>query len=170
MAGCGGGKTTERSKPEPKKPTADEPARTLRAQAGSATHYTVGTPRQRLWTVYWQRGTMTMAGKREVTGAFEDVRGTLFRQDKEVGDFVADRATMDQKANLLILEGNVKVTSRDPDGSMECQRLEWRAELEQLRASGSVVMVTAGYRVGPFVEFWATPDFSRAGTPEGFEW
>lgn len=111
---------------------------------------------------------MTLAGKREVTGTFEDVRGTFFRDDVPTGDFVAERATMDQKANLLILEGNVRVNSREPDGTLTCDRLEWHAELAQLRARGDVVMASAGYRVGPFPEFWATPDFAKAGTPEGF--
>jgi len=118
--------------------------------------------------VRWQSAELEYTEEGRVFGTMNDVGGTIFQADKAASDYFGDRAVSKLENDVLALEGNVRVVSREPKGTLYCERLEWHGELGLVVAKGNVRMESDSYRFGTAPEIWCAPDLSRVGTPKEY--
>lgn len=132
--------------------------------------------RDRLWEVRWKDALLESQGEGSMFGTMEGVEGTIFRADRPTSDFSGQRAESEKDSDVLVLEGDVKVISREiqaeagarktPSATIYCDRIEWHSKLDLLVAKGNVHVESKGFHFGNAQELWCASDLSRIGTPD----
>lgn len=125
------------------------------------------------------------------------VSGKLYTDGKSTTTFEADGARIDQEQKLLVLRGNVKLTSTGtpgdpitptgepitpsnrtgnavaiPAGTLTCDQVRYEAKVkgkEIIKARGSVLVRTAQGTIGPTPELWANSELTVVATPNLYE-
>lgn len=143
---------------------------TINVGKGSGTFRDEKTKRDPLWDVEWETSQVQPAdgGK----AVLRTVRGKLYTKGKPTTDFEADGARVDQKAQLLILRGHVRLVSSDPKGTLTCDEIRYEAanpDRRVVKARGNVLVVGEVGTVGPTAELWSNPDLTVVATPNLFD-
>jgi len=132
-----------------------------------------------VWAVQWESADLSYLTEKQFKGRMNGVSGKLYQDGKPFGRFGADAATAYKESDRLTLSGHVKLTmlrskrtakskSGMPKTRLTCDELEWDAGEGVIKAKKNVYVDTLDYKIGPFTEYWATPDFTLAGTPDLF--
>lgn len=167
LYGCG--KSPEAgTKSEPKAPPKESPEEPKRLYTGTG-EATVRDPegeRPIRYAIRWKETELDYTLEEGAfAGEMTGVAGELYRDGKPASTFTADSAVADKAKSLLVLKGNVKVRAKDPAGTLDCQRLEWKTDEKLLKAFGKVTIRLPEGTIGPVDQMWCLPDLKRAGTP-----
>lgn len=139
---------------------------------GSMTAYPSQGPHEPVYKIAWKSAQAEGSGSSDFTASAKGVSGSLFDKGTLVSRFTADRASIDRKAQLLLVQGNVRVVSARPGplfGSvLTCSEIKYTDARRLIEASGNVKMDGPQYSIGPFEKLVAAPDLSRVGTPDAF--
>lgn len=136
--------------------------------SGEATRHSGEANRKKRWTIRWKESQFETHEEGRVSGVMKGVTGTIFRNDRPVSDFSADRGIARKENDVLSLEGKVRMISRDPKGELICDRLDWQPDADRIEAKGNVRGTMSGWRMGVFPELWCTPDLRTVATPDLF--
>jgi hypothetical protein len=149
----------------PPKPKEEEPKR-LQTGSGRAERLRDdGTPAYRVDFVesqleFDQRGVFA--------GAMRQVTGEIFGKSAKSTTFSADAGMARKEDERLELNGNIRLVSPDPKGTLTCEHLVWNAAAQRVQAYGNVRFEGEAFTLGPASEVWASPDLSVIGTPTMF--
>jgi LPS export ABC transporter protein LptC len=105
----------------------------------------------------------------QFTGELSGVTGEIFKSEVVACTFQADRSTADKNKDILVLEGNTKVVSKDMKMTLTCDRIRYDAKTEFVQALGKVKIHGPSGTVTGLEEVWATPDMKEFGTPDMFK-
>lgn len=98
------------------------------------------------------------------------VTGQLYKDDKLVSTYKAQKAIADEVTGELTLQGQVEVYSPEEKSTLRSETLVWASKgREIIKAKGRVRLESPLYLVGEVPELWAEPDLSRVATPEVFD-
>lgn len=168
VIGCGGGKSP--NKTASKAPEKEEPARELFTEAGDATRFSEEGERRKLWTVKWGTAYLRYGSEGQVGGTMDGVTGQLYKDDKVVSTYKAQKAIADEVTGELTLQGEVEVFSPEQKSTLRSETLIWASKgREIIKAKGRVRLESPLYLAGEVPELWAEPDLSRVATPEVFD-
>ena len=166
LVGCGS--KSDRAPDENKAPEgeAKEDAKRLYTGAGETTIRETEGERHILYVIRWRETELEYTLEDgPSTGRLRDVTGELYQNGKRASTFRGVSAVADKEKNLLVISGEVVVDGIDPKATMECDRLEWNTNENQLTATGKVKITFQEGVIGPIDELWCLPDLKMAGTP-----
>ncbi len=157
--------------PKPvKEPTEDRT--TVVTSAGSAEVFSATSPSYRLWRVDWKGLIISAVSKSKQELKLEPEEGLMDGVEGEAGDdkggastFTSERARANKQQQVLLLEGNVVVSSLRADANLTCNRLEWLPKKKRYHAIGNVKFAGELGSLGPLPEVWATPDLKIISMP-----
>jgi hypothetical protein len=135
---------------------------------GTTTRGSDKDPGQAAWEVKWQSADLNFVTEKDFSGKMHGISGQIYEQGQSVGSFTADNAQAYKESDRLTLWGHVRLRAEKPQSVLTCDQLEWDAAQGVVKAKVNVYVDTLDYRVGPFQEYWATPDFTVSGTPRLF--
>jgi hypothetical protein len=175
IPGCAPSKSAEDPKPRAenggKKGEQEDPlSQPINVAKGNGTFRDEKTKRDPLWDVEWESSQVQPGDG--VKAVLRTVRGKLYTKGKPTTDFEADGARVDQKAQLLILRGHVRLVSSDPKGTLTCDEIRYEAanpKRRVVKARGNVLVVGEVGTVGPTAELWSNPDLTVVATPNLFD-
>lgn len=97
-----------------------------------------------------------------------DVTGVIYENGEAVSEFRASEAVASKEDNVLLLSGEVTVTSKKPDGTLSCAEVRYDGEKRRIEATGNVRMDSGLYSAKGFERVYARPDLTMIATPEWF--
>ncbi|HMS56054.1 MAG TPA: LPS export ABC transporter periplasmic protein LptC [Fimbriimonadaceae bacterium] len=121
-----------------------------------------------LWKVSWKSAKLEYTDDSRFGGAMNDVSGVIYENGKPVSQFTATEAVASKEDNILLLSGEVKVTSVKPEGTLSCEEVRYDGEKRRIEASGNVRVDSGLYSAGSFERVYARPDLTMIATPEWF--
>jgi hypothetical protein len=171
VAGCSSGPSVERldSPPAEAPAPADPASQFINVGQGSGEQFGGRENRQRLWSVRWLSGRMEVFEEGSLAGTLSEVEGEIVREGHKDTRFSARQARSEKGQDVLWLSGDVTVVSQEPQATLRCDRLEYDADTETLKAMGDVRIESELGTMSVPHELWATPDLRLAGTPEMFK-
>ncbi len=104
-----------------------------------------------------------------LAGSMKVVDGDIYKDGAIVSTFKADAGTADKQKQVLILTGNVTISSKKPTLTLTCNRLVYNADTGIVRASGSIrVNGQMGTIIG-LEELMTTAELDQLATPDMFK-
>lgn len=167
--GCAGGRRPKTPDHKPEKPIVERLV--VNTGPGGATARAADAAHTPTYHIAWKSAKIDLSDRGLLGGSMEQVTGEMYAKGKPVNSFRADRAKADRKTQILSAEGEVLVFSKEFAAKLACQRLEWDAKKNVVKAMGGVVLTGTNGQgaVGPVPELWATPDLHLVATPDMFK-
>ena len=124
-----------------------------------------------LWNVAWKTGEVTITPGDKSTGATGNmigVSGEIYKKGKTACTFTSDKGGVDKLKTILTLIGHVKLVTKDPTATLECDRMVYDGKLKIVKAYGHVRISGTSNTEGTIDELWATPDLKKLASPDLF--
>jgi len=165
LVACGSPKPkSNESETKPKAKPAEPIA--VATASGETTH--LSEKNEKMWRIAWKAAEVVASGDVKV-GTMAGVSGETFevitvknRAEQYISStFEAESAEADNKANRLMLRGNVKISATN--GTMLAERVEYDAKRGLYKATGRVTFESASGLIGPMDALYASSHTDTAG-------
>lgn len=90
-----------------------------------------------LWRIRAERGTGTLSQDNAQTD-LRNVEATLYEQERPAVVLTGDSGQADEKAGVVVVQGDVRAKATDGSAALTCDRIKWNRDEKLLSASGNV--------------------------------